>query len=299
MKEWIIAARLRTLPLAFACIIAGAACAILANSFKVELLVLSLLTTLLLQILSNFANDYGDAVSGKDNAERIGPDRMVASGKISAQQMKKAVILFAVLSFLSGVSLIVLAFGLNLKLLITFVLIGVASIAAAIAYTVGKKPYGYSGLGDISVFIFFGLIGVGASAYLHTQAFEWSTLLPAASFGFLSAAVLNFNNMRDIENDKKTGKNTLAVKIGLQNAKSYQAIIMIGAFLCLIAFSLYHSFTTHQYLYLITVPYFMHLVKRMLKVNTPALMDEFLKKTALSTFALSILFLVSVLIENS
>lgn len=298
MKNWIIAARLRTLPLAFACIIAGAACALQAGIFKTELLALSLLTTLLLQILSNFANDYGDAISGKDNAERVGPDRMVASGKILPAQMKKAVILFSILSFLSGVGLIVLAFGLNVKLIFTFVIIGIASIIAAITYTIGKKPYGYSGLGDISVFLFFGIIGVAASSFLHTQSFNLSTLLPAATFGFLSAAVLNFNNMRDIENDKKTGKNTLAVKIGLQNAKTYQAIIMIAAFLCLIAFSLYHSFSTRQYLYLVTVPYFMHLVKQMLKVNSPAFMDEFLKKTALGTFALSILFLMSILIQN-
>lgn len=294
MKHWIIAARLRTLPLAFACIITGAACAILSGQFKIEILLLSLLTTLLLQVLSNFANDYGDAVSGKDNAERIGPERMVASGNITPEQMKKAVILFAFLSLVSGLALILTSFGLNLQMLVVFLLLGLASIAAAITYTVGKKPYGYSGLGDISVFLFFGVLGVAASSYLHTLYFSWDTLLPAASLGFLSAAVLNFNNMRDIENDAKTGKHTLAVKLGLQNAKTYQALIMIGAFLALIAYSLINDFHTRQYLYLVTVPYFMHLVKRMLKVNQPQLMDEFLKKTALSTFLLSILFLISI-----
>jgi 1,4-dihydroxy-2-naphthoate polyprenyltransferase len=293
MKQWIAAARLRTLPLAFSCIITGAACAINLGEFKWSILLLSLLTTLLLQVLSNFANDYGDALSGKDNSRS---DRMVASGNISAQSMKNGIILTALLSFVSGLALIFAAFGFNWQLVIVFLIMGVAAIVAAITYTVGKKPYGYSGLGDISVFLFFGIVGVSGSAYLHILEFQTIILLPAFAIGFLSAAVLNFNNMRDIENDKATGKNTLAVKIGLQNAKTYQALLMIGAFIALIFFGLMNDFSTRQYLFLLTVPYFMHLVKRMLKVNKPAEMDPFLKKTALGTFVLSLLFLAGMFV---
>jgi 1,4-dihydroxy-2-naphthoate polyprenyltransferase len=294
MKNWIAAARLRTLPLAFSCIITGAACAINAGKFSITILLLSLLTTLLLQVLSNFANDYGDALSGKDNSRS---DRMVASGQISAEKMKTGIIITALLSFISGLILIFEAFGLNWQLVLVFLVTGVAAIIAAITYTVGKKPYGYSGLGDASVFLFFGIVGVSGSAYLHILEFQAINLLPSITIGFLSAAVLNFNNMRDIENDKVTGKNTLAVKIGLQNAKTYQALLMIGAFIALIFFGLLNDFNTRQYLFLLTVPYFMHLVKRMLKVNKPAEMDPFLKKTAISTFILSLLFLAGMFIS--
>jgi 1,4-dihydroxy-2-naphthoate polyprenyltransferase len=294
MKNWIAAARLRTLPLAFSCIIAGAACAINAGKFSITILLLSLLTTLLLQVLSNFANDYGDALSGKDDSRS---DRMVASGQISAEKMKTGIIITALLSFISGLILIFEAFGLNWQLVLVFLVTGVAAIIAAITYTVGKKPYGYSGLGDASVFLFFGIVGVSGSAYLHILEFQAINLLPSITIGFLSAAVLNFNNMRDIENDKATGKNTLAVKIGLQNAKTYQALLMIGAFIALIFFGLLNDFNTRQYLFLLTVPYFMHLVKRMLKVNKPAEMDPFLKKTAISTFILSLLFLAGMFIS--
>lgn len=296
IKPWIKAARLRTLPLAFSSIIVGTALALKSDAFNVGILIFALLTTLLLQVLSNFANDYGDAVSGKDNEQRIGPDRMVAKGLIKPKQMKNAMLFTAILAFISGLELLFLAFGSNFMLLFIFVIVGILSILAAIKYTVGENPYGYIGLGDFFVFIFFGLVGVKGTYFLYTQNFDLIILLPSISIGLLSTAVLNFNNMRDIENDKKTGKNTIAVKIGLQNAKTYQGFLIIAALLFLIIYSLLNNFSTHQYLYLLIAPYFMHIVKQMLKVNHPEFMDQFLKKTAISTFILSILFLISVTI---
>lgn len=296
IKPWIKAARLRTLPLAFSSIIVGTALALKSDAFNLGILIFTLLTTLLLQVLSNFANDYGDAVSGKDNEQRIGPDRMVSKGIIKPNQMKKVMFFTAMLAFISGLELLFLAFGFNIVLLSIFIVLGIASIFAAINYTVGKNPYGYIGLGDLFVFIFFGLVGVKGTYFLYTQQISLLMFLPAISIGLLSAAVLNFNNMRDIENDKATGKNTLVVKIGLQSAKTYQGFIIIFSILLFIIYSLLNNFSTHQYLYLIIAPYFMHIVKQMLKVHQPILMDSFLKKTAISTFILSVLFLIAIIV---
>lgn len=295
IKIWIEAARLRTLPLAFASIIAGTACAIQANSFSWLVFLLALLTTLLLQILSNFANDYGDALSGKDDEGRIGPKRAVSSGEISASSMKKALILFSILSFISGISLLLYAFQSALFILI-FLLLGLGAIAAAIKYTVGKNPYGYMGLGDLFVFIFFGWVGVAGSFFLFSSSFDPQVFLVASSFGFLSVAVLNLNNMRDIENDAKTGKMTLAVKLGLQRAKQYQYLLVVFSFLFIISFALLKGFDLQQYIFLLLAPFFAQMLKALIRTNKPVEFDPFLKKTALGTFFLSILFLIANLI---
>lgn len=297
-KAWISAARLRTLPLALSSILMGSACAIYYHDFSWSIFLLALLTTVFLQVLSNFANDYGDAISGKDDDGRIGPKRAVASGEISKEAMKKGLILFSALSFLSGVLLLLVALREYWLYLLIFLFIGLASIAAAIKYTIGKNPYGYNGLGDLFVFIFFGIVGVGGSFFLFHQSLEWMVLLPAVCIGFLSVAVLNFNNMRDIENDTKTGKITFAVILGLQRAKQYQYFIIIVAFLALIAFAFFQDFDLQQYLFLLVVPFFAQMIKAMIRENKPANFDPFLKKTALGTFVLSILFLISIFIGN-
>lgn len=295
MKNWINAARLRTLPLAFSCIVMGTACAIHEDAFHPIILILALLTTLAFQVLSNFANDYGDALSGKDNEDRIGPERMVSSGAISHKQMKKALIATSIVAFLLGLGLSLYAFS-NWKLVLLFTLLGGASIWAAIKYTVGKNPYGYAGLGDVFVFLFFGILGVVGSYTLYTNTFNPQILLPATCIGLLSAAVLNANNMRDIVNDKATGKNTLAVKLGFENAKTYQSLALIFGFLSLIAFSMLVGFELNQYIYLIIMPFFLLILKKMLKETIPAKMDPFLKRIALGTFGLSLLFLLGVLL---
>jgi len=215
MNRWVDAARPRTLPLAVGSILLGNFLAYAQGKFDVSVAVLATVTTLLLQILSNFANDLGDFSNGVDNADRKVALRAVQTGKISQEEMKAAVILTAAFAFLCGLTLLYLGLkDASLEIWLTFLGLGLASIAAAIAYTVGKRPYGYMGLGDLSVFLFFGLIGTVGTYYLQTFSLNFAVFLPASGCGFLSVAVLNLNNLRDIENDIKTGKNSIPVRIG-------------------------------------------------------------------------------------
>src|SRR5680860_1161523 len=219
---WMQAFRLRTLPLSISSAVIGSILAYADGKFVWPVFILTLTTTIFLQVLSNLANDFGDSVHGTDNSNRVGPERTVQSGKISKTEMKRLIVIFSILSFISGSLLIY--FGLrNAKvgLIILFFMLGIASIAAAIKYTIGKKPYGYSGLGDLFVFIFFGLVGVCGTYFLFTNQFNMELLLPASSIGLLSAGVLNLNNMRDIANDATSGKKTMVVRIGSEKAKLY------------------------------------------------------------------------------
>ena len=288
MKHWIQAARLRTLPLSVSGIIVGSAYAYYQGFSDWRIVVLALLTTLGLQVLSNYANDYGDGVKGTD-ANRIGEKRLVAAGVITAEQMKKAVIITAVLTFIIALLLIYVAFGKdNFALSLIFILLGIGSIGAAIKYTIGKSAYGYSGFGDLFVFIFFGLVSVIGSNFLFTHFIDWKLFLPATSIGLLSVAVLNLNNMRDIENDKIAGKNTLVVKMGLKWAKKYHEIILAIGMLSFMVFLMLIK-TSLLPVLLINIP----IIMNMNKVNKSEKYEDFdpeLKKVALSTFALSLLF---------
>ena len=288
MKHWIQAARLRTLPLSVSGIIVGSAYAYYQGFSDWRIVILALLTTLGLQVLSNYANDYGDGVKGTD-ANRIGEKRLVAAGIITAEQMKKAVIIAAILTFIIALLLIYVAFGKeNFALSLIFILLGIGSIGAAIKYTVGKSAYGYSGFGDVFVFIFFGLVSVVGSNFLFTHFIDWKLFLPATAIGLLSVAVLNLNNMRDIENDKIAGKNTLVVKMGLKWAKYYHQIIIVLGMICFMIFAILIETSTLPIL-IINIPIILH----MNKVDKSQNYEDFdpeLKKVALSTFALSILF---------
>ena len=215
MKKWINAFRLRTLPLAFSCIIMGSGLAFGDGQFNSKVFVLALITTLFLQILSNLANDYGDFVKGTDNKNRVGPDRTLQSGLITKDEMVKAMWIIALLCSVFGVWLIYEGTkGLDLHRAGFFAILGLAAMGAAVKYTMGKNPYGYAGLGDIFVFLFFGWLGVLGSYFLHTHTLNWELLLPASSIGFFTTAVLNINNMRDHLADAKSGKNTLVVSLG-------------------------------------------------------------------------------------
>ncbi|MDG1517961.1 MAG: 1,4-dihydroxy-2-naphthoate octaprenyltransferase [Flavobacteriales bacterium] len=293
---WIKAFRLRTLPLAFSSIITGTALAF--DKFDPIIFSLALATTLFLQVLSNLANDYGDAEKGTDNENRVGPDRAIQSGAISKSQMKKAIIIFVILSFSFGVSLVAYAMrnahlGYTLFLLIT----GILSIVAAIKYTAGKTAYGYKGLGDLFVFIFFGLVGVLGSKFLYTSSFELASLLPAMTIGLFSVAVLNLNNMRDWENDKASQKNTLVVKIGLKKAKKYHFTILILGIASSIAYVLQIEFRLVELTFILAfIPVVLHL-RTVAKIkNNPTEFDPELKKVALSTFLFSLLFLLSAIV---
>lgn len=288
MKNWIQAARLRTLPLSISGIIVGSGYAYYQNEFDWIIFVLALCTTLGLQILSNYANDYGDGVKGTD-VNRIGEKRLVAAGVVSATQMKKAVISTTIITFILALALIYVAFGKeNFGLSLIFILLGIGSIGAAIKYTVGSNAYGYSGFGDVFVFIFFGLVSVIGSNFLFTHFIDWTLFFPAIAIGLLSVAVLNLNNMRDIENDKIAGKNTLVVKMGLEKAKKYHYTLISIALVLFVFFSGMISIKMYMYLPIILV-LAMHLktVKKSKKYED---FDPELKKVALSTFALSLLF---------
>lgn len=299
-SAWISAFRLRTLPLAFSSIICGASIAVANDAFKLTIFLLALSTTLFLQILSNLANDYGDFVKGTDNEKRTGPTRALQSGKIQASSMKNAIIFFILLSLISGIALLYLATReMNSTVFYLFLGFGILSILAAIFYTIGKKAYGYNGLGDVFVFLFFGILGVSGTAYLMVQEFDPLFLLPACSIGLLSTAVLNLNNMRDIDNDRDSNKRTIVVKIGISNAKIYHFLLIIIAFMSLSAFVALNYIHPVQWIYLIAIPIFILHLKRVKRNIDPKLLDSELKVVALSTFLTSLLFLTGSLLTHT
>ncbi len=263
LKSWIHAFRLRTLPLAISNTIIGSCLAAADDKFRWPVFGLAALTTVLLQIMSNMANDYGDFVNGKDTKERIGPKRMVQSGEITPKTMLRGIIAIGILCAVSGVSLIVVGTqGINITNMLMFGLLGLAAIAAAIKYTVGKNPYGYRGLGDIFVFIFFGLVGVMGTYFLHTQSFRWDILLPASAIGLLSTGVLNMNNMRDYEADRNAGKKTIVVVLGIKKAAWYHLFLVGGAAVLTVIYTLLNYSSAWQWFFLLSFPIlFMNLRK--------------------------------------
>jgi 1,4-dihydroxy-2-naphthoate octaprenyltransferase len=290
LKPWIQAARLRTLPLAFSSIILGTCLAASHGHYSLPVFILSLLTTLFYQVLSNYANDYGDGVKGTDD-HKVGEQRAVASGVISAAQMKRAVGLFAVLSFLSGTGLSILATH-NLPLVVTlgFIGLGLMAILAAIGYTVGRKAYGYKGLGDVSVLLFFGYVGVVGAYFLQSNMWNWEVFLPATAVGLLAVGVLNLNNMRDIETDKLAGKRTIPVMIGLGNAKIYQAALLIIAFDLAFVYNMLNPEGTWRNLYFVSLPLLLISMVRSMRAQSAKQFDPMLKFLAITTLLFALTF---------
>lgn len=294
VSVWIKAARLRTLPLSFSGIIAGSSLAYQQGFLRYEILTFALLTTLLYQVLSNFANDYGDGVKGTDNKDRIGPKRVLQSGLLSRSSLKKGVIITAITAFLSSSTLIYLAFDSWVYILL-FLLFAFLSIWAAIAYTVGDRSYGYRGLGDVFVFVFFGILAVLGTVFLYTKSLELDHAYIALIIGSLATAVLNLNNMRDCENDKSSGKNTLVVNFGLSWAKNYHLSLILIPFVAALIYTVLHYTSLQSVLHIIVfVPLFKHL-KFVCQVKDPRNFDPELKKVAVLTFLWSILFSLSYL----
>lgn len=305
MRHWIEAARLRTLPLSVSGIIVGSMYALShptneiftpTEVFSWKLFGFAILTTLGLQVLSNFANDYGDGVKGTDNEDRIGPKRAIQSGVISPEAMKKAMIITSFLTFLSAVSLIYFAFGQeHLVYSLFFLILGILAIVSAIRYTVGNTAYGYRGYGDLFVFIFFGLVSTLGVNFLYSKQLDFILILPAVAIGFLSVGVLNLNNMRDEESDRKANKNTIVVKIGGEKAKKYHYFLVITAMVLVLIFAVLSDFNFDQYLFLLAyIPLTKHLI-RVSKAKSPRELDPELKKLALSTFLLAILLSISMI----
>jgi 1,4-dihydroxy-2-naphthoate octaprenyltransferase len=296
-KAWIHAFRLRTLPLALSSIILGSLIAASEDKFNSYIFILAITTTLFLQILSNLANDLGDSISGADNENRIGPERAVQSGVISKKGMKNMLIIFVILSLISGSILIHEASQIiTIQQALVIFAIGILAILAAINYTIGKNPYGYMGFGDLFVFLFFGLVGVIGSYFLHTGYLQWNILLPAASVGLLSTGVLNLNNMRDIENDSQTGKRTLVVKIGSKAAKNYHLIILTLAMLFAIIYSAFNYSSIYQFIYLLSFPLILRNISIVLANKNPRDLDPELKNLALSCFFFSLSFGIGTLL---
>ena len=291
MKHWIEAARVRTLPLSVSGIIVGSFYAMSQAMFNWNIVIFALLTTLGLQILSNFANDYGDGIKGTD-ANRIGEKRLVASGEITSAQMKRAIIINGIIAFILAVALIYFAFGQeNFVYSLTFLVLGIASIAAAIKYTVGNNAYGYSGFGDVFVFIFFGLVAVIGSNFLYSKSMDIKLFLPAIAIGMLSTAVLNLNNMRDIENDRNSNKNTLVVKFGLKFGLWYQRVLVFVPVVLYIIFLFDFKNTIPGFSFLFLYLAISHnkTITKIVENVEPQDFDPHLKKVALSTFLFAIL----------
>lgn len=280
--------------MSFSLVIMGTSVAIGETGTSLYLLLFTTVTTLFLQILSNLSNDYGDSVRGVDGEGRIGPCRAIQSGEISPWQMKAAIVVFAVLSLISGVALLCVAYAhVGLAPVITLLAVGLLCIAAAITYTVGKHPYGYAGLGDLSVFIFFGLVGVGGTYFLQKGCLDAEIVLPAVSVGLLSCGVLNMNNMRDADNDARMGKRTIPTIIGIRNAARYQCALMILA-----TAGMACHITTYgiapQYLCLIAaVPFVVNAVRTLKLYKDASYLDSQLKVISISTFAMSVIFCVT------
>ncbi len=284
MQAWLSAIRLRTLPLALASIGMGSFLAASLGQFSLKICVLCSLTTILLQILSNIANDYGDSIHGADSLERQGPKRAVQSGQISAKHMLQAIIVLAVLAFCTGIYLLYEALQDASRQTIFFFLgLGILSIMAAITYTAGKKPYGYIGLGDISVFIFFGLVGVLGTFYLYTKAFYWPNLLPATSCGLFAVAVLNINNIRDIESDQKAGKRSIPVRLGKQKAVLYHWVLLVLGVAAAVWYVVLTYSSVYQFLFLLVIPLLWKNATGVWRKHKASELDPYLKQMALTT----------------
>lgn len=294
---WIKAARLRTLPLSLSGIIVGSSIAASQKAFDPLICALALCTTVGFQVISNFANDYGDGMKGTDNKDRIGPERALQSGEISPSEMLRAIKITGLISALIALALIYVAFGTDhLVYSFLFVFLGLSSIYAAVKYTMGTNAYGYSGFGDIFVFLFFGILSVCGTYFLYTLSLDLTVLLPAMSIGLLSVGVLNLNNMRDRESDLKAGKNTVVVKIGAEFAKYYHYYLLGASFLFALLFTAIQFRSAYQFLFVIAyIPIFSHLF-RVHQAQDMKALDPELKKLALSTFLFALLFGIGLLI---
>lgn len=298
MRVWISAMRLRTLPLAAASVLTGLAVTQEKSERAGLTFVLILLTTFLLQILSNLANDYGDSVNGADNDERIGPSRAVQSGQISPKRMLTAVIVTATFSFLTGIAMLYLVFKNqeDLWLPLSFVALGLAAIAAAVKYTAGKNPYGYRGLGDLFVLLFFGIIGVMGTHFLVSSTFELTTLLPALACGLFAASVLNLNNLRDHQNDEKSGKRTLVVTLGYSGGCIYHRVLFVSAWSFLLVWLIYFNDNRYMLAAIAVIPLHIKHLKKVHVKTAPKDLDPELKKVAISALLISLILLVGSLI---
>ncbi|WP_339736920.1 1,4-dihydroxy-2-naphthoate polyprenyltransferase [uncultured Sunxiuqinia sp.] len=299
-KSWIKAARPRTLPLALSGIIMGCGLAWFYGALDPLVSVLAVITATLIQVFSNFANDYGDSQKGTDNEFRLGPTRTMQSGEISHSEMKKGMTVVGGLSFIFGIWLVYAGtWHFSHAAFFAFVALGILSLLAAFFYTAGKKSYGYVGLGDLAVFLFFGLLPVIGVFYLNANYWETAIILPAISLGFFSTGVLNLNNMRDIENDQQSGKITLPVRIGARNSRIYHTAMILWGWLSTVLFTFHQQESGWQWLFMLALPLFLVDLKKIGKTKDARSLDPFLKRLSLSTLAFTLLFCLGLILAIS
>jgi len=291
VKAWISAFRPRTLPLALASIFTGGFLAAAAGRFNGLVLGLAVLTTILLQILSNLANDYGDSQNGADSVHREGPQRAVQSGAITPAQMKHGMGIFGLMALLAGLALLWVALGTaGAWIFGAFFVLGLCAIWAAINYTAGSKPYGYAGLGDVSVFIFFGMVGVCGTYFLQTGELPLAVLLPAAALGCFATAVLNVNNIRDIRSDQLAGKITIPVRLGPAHARRYHWLLLVLGFGCAVVYVALTYHSPWQWLFMLSAPLLLRNGLQVWQRQDSMQLDPLLKQMALTTLVFTVLF---------
>lgn len=297
-KSWINAARPRTLPLALSGIITGCGLAWFYGAINATVSVLAIITATLIQVFSNFANDYGDSQRGTDNEFRLGPTRTVQSGEISKKEMETGMTVVGGLSFLVGIWLVYAGTWHHSKTaFFGFIGLGILSLIAAYFYTAGKKSYGYIGLGDLFVFLFFGLLPVPGVFYLNSGFLPAGIFLPAVTIGLFCTGVLNLNNMRDIANDRNSGKITIPVRIGARNARFYHLSMILGGWIFALVYVLKHYHSIWQLLFLATLPVFVFDLVKIFRIQNEKELDPFLKRLALSTLAFTLLFCLGLIVS--
>lgn len=291
LRSWIRAARPRTVLLSLSGVLMGGFLAF-AESPEVNpwTVAFSALTAITLQILSNLANDYGDYKKGVDNVHRTGPERTLQSGALTERQMRVGIAITAIIALIAGALLIFVFARLTWAELAVFAALGLGAIMAALLYTLGKHPYGYRGLGDLFCFIFFGLVAVAGTFYLATKTIDFAVLLPATAMGCCSNAVLNINNMRDYENDKASGKNSLVVKIGLRNAFLYHVSLITLTFVCLTVYLLLKHQPFYTYAFWLLSPLFIKDLITIHKQQERGVPDRLLPRQVLHTLLLTLVF---------
>ncbi len=283
--------RPRTLPLAMACIIMGTCLAAAEGSFSWIIALLCILTAILLQILSNLANDYGDSLHGADHVERRGPKRAVQSGLVTLEAMRRAIVINVILVIFSGLALLWFAFGVKaFSSTLIFIVLGAAAIGAAIAYTAGKLPYGYVGLGDLFVLLFFGWVGVIGSFFVQTVHFSWLILLPATACGLLAVAVLNVNNIRDLDSDRLAGKRSVPVRLGLERARIYHWLLIIDAIIFAMVYVVIDYTSIWEFLFLLAVPLLIRNGLAISRTDDLPSLNPWLKQMSLASLAFVTLF---------
>lgn len=299
VKSWIKAARLRTLPLAMSGILMGAALSYFDGGFQPKITVLAIVTALFIQIFSNFANDYGDSQKGTDNQHRVGPKRTVQSGEISPKEMKVGMVVLIALSLATGIWLIAEGTkGLDRTTFLLFLVFGIVALIAAYRYTAGSNPYGYAGFGDAAVFLFFGILPVVGTYFLNVHQINSAIFLPAVSIGLFSTGVLNLNNMRDIENDRNSGKKTVVVRMGSAKSKYYHTGLIAFGWLAVLLFVILHFQSAYQAIFILTLPLFVNDLIKINQIQEPRQLDPFLKKLSIATLLFTLLFGIGIILAS-